>query len=208
MAFPATSPTLSVAATALLGNNATTAGLANSSNFDRLTYVEAILGNLLTDLPAAINIAAISGTFSVTGAAIFSSAVTMNGAVTLGSQATFRASNSASAIGYTTGAGSSTTQITSKATAFTCNTATGQITFNNAALAGWAMVSAIWSCSAMTANSLVLINHESGGTVGTYTINTSAHSNSSCNISLTNNSTSSLSEAVVIRYALLNAPVA
>lgn len=180
MAYPATTPTTSIAATTLAANNATTAGLPNSNGFDRLTYLEAIVGNLLTDAPFAYNI------------------------VTSGNLLT---SSSAGRVGFTTGAGSSTTQITSKATAFTCNTITGQITFNNAALAGWTTVSAIWNNSAITANTIGLFNHISGGTVGVYSFGISSQTTSSCNIWLTNNSTASVSEAVVLKYALFNGAV-
>lgn len=181
MAFPATTPTLSVAATALLGNNAGTAGLPNSNNFDRLTYVEAILGNLLTDAPANQSFA---------GASLISL-------------------SSSIGIGYGTGAGSSTTQITGKTTAFTCNTVTGRITFNNSALAGSSTTnSAVWNCSAINSTSTVVVfNHISGGTIGPYTFQASCTSSSSAVIFITNNSTQSLSEAPVIQYALVRSAV-
>lgn len=182
MSFPAVTPTLSVAATTLAGNNAATAGLPNSNGFDRLTYLEAIVGNLLTDLPSSMN---------VFGNAILSA--NSGGTVPGG-------------IGYATGAGSTTTQITSKVTAFTCNTITGQITFNNAALAGSSTTAtALWNCSAMSANDIVVFNHVSGGTVGPYTFQCSAQSTSSALICITNNSTQSLSEAPVVRYAIIKA---
>lgn len=52
-AFPSSTPASSVAATTLAGNNATTAGLPNSNGFDRLTYLEGIVGNLLSGSPPA-----------------------------------------------------------------------------------------------------------------------------------------------------------
>lgn len=173
--FPASSPTVGINATTLMLNNATTAGLPNSSGFDRLTYVEDILGNLLTDLPSGI---------SVTGVSL-------------------RSSSSQGGIGYTTGAGSSVTQATSKVTAFTCNTITGRITFNNSAMAGWLTSSAVWTCSAINSTSdLVLFNHTTGGTVGLYTFNASCTTSSSAVIFITNNSTASASEAPVVNYAI------
>lgn len=180
MAFPASNPTSPVAPTALLSNAGNAAGLPNASGFDRLTFVELVLGNLLTDAPTGQSIS------------------------TAGNLLT---SSSSGRVGFTTGAGSSTTQITSKATGFTCNTITGQITFNNAALAGWTTVSAIWSNSAITANTVGVFNHISGGTVGVYSFGISSQTTSSCNIWLTNNSTASVSEAVVLKYVLLNGAV-
>jgi hypothetical protein len=180
MAYPASNPTLSTGATSLLVNNAAVAGLPNASLFDRLTLAELVLGNLLTDAPATMNL-------------------TTSGLI--------RSSNSSTAIGYTTGAGSSTTQLTGKTTAFTCNTVTGQITLNNSAVAGWGTSSSIFNCSAMTPLSVVIFNHVSGGTVGVYTFNASSHTTSSCNFSITNNSTASVSDAVVFRYAIINGAV-
>lgn len=61
MSFPATTPTSQPQASALLSNNAANAGLTNATPFDRLTVLEQVVGNLLTDLPSAINIPAAAG---------------------------------------------------------------------------------------------------------------------------------------------------
>ncbi len=52
MSFPATTPTTPPAATSLMNNAATTAGLTNAIPLDRLGNIEQIVGNLLTDAPA------------------------------------------------------------------------------------------------------------------------------------------------------------
>lgn len=49
--FPLTTPTTQVAAQAFMGNQATTLGLPNSNNFDLITYLCAITGNLLQMTP-------------------------------------------------------------------------------------------------------------------------------------------------------------
>lgn len=74
MAFPDTTPTSQPQATALLGNNAANAGLTNTVPFDRLTELEQVVANLLTSLPAGINI-----TSSIPGA----TALTAAGAVSI-----------------------------------------------------------------------------------------------------------------------------
>ena len=111
-------------------------------------------------------------------------------------------SSSAGGLGYTAGAGSSATQATSKATAFTLNTITGQITFNNSALLGFASTSsATWTCSAMQSNDRVQFQHISGG-VGHYMFNCTP-SNGQGTIWITNVSSSSLSEAPVVTYNIM-----
>lgn len=65
MAFPATTPTTQPGASALLSNNAANAGLTNATPFDRLTNLEQAVGNLLTDLPTAINLIAPQDTLTV-----------------------------------------------------------------------------------------------------------------------------------------------
>jgi hypothetical protein len=61
MAFPATTPTSPPQASSLLLNNAGNAGLTNTVPLDRLGMLEQTVGNLLTDLPSAINIPAAAG---------------------------------------------------------------------------------------------------------------------------------------------------
>lgn len=69
MAFPATTPTSQPQATALLGNNAANAGLTNTVPFDRLTELEQVVANLLTDLPTGINVTSyVPGTQALTAA--------------------------------------------------------------------------------------------------------------------------------------------
>lgn len=59
MAFPAVTPTSQPAASSLLVNNQTTAGFPNTTiPADRLTNLEQVVGNLLTDLPAGIQLGA------------------------------------------------------------------------------------------------------------------------------------------------------
>lgn len=49
--FPNTTPTTQAQAQALLGNFATTAGLPNSNGFDLITYLCAIVGNMIVGVP-------------------------------------------------------------------------------------------------------------------------------------------------------------
>jgi len=113
-------------------------------------------------------------------------------------------------VGYAVGAGSSTTQITGKTTAFTCNTVTGQITFATGALAGSSTTSsAVWTNSAITSSTdIVVFQHIAGGTIGSYQINASCTSSSSAVVFLTNTSSQSLTETPTFNFAILRGAVA
>ncbi len=59
MSFPAVTPTSQPEASALLSNNAANAGLTNAVPLDRLTNLEQVAGNLLTDLPSGVKLPAL-----------------------------------------------------------------------------------------------------------------------------------------------------
>ena len=105
-------------------------------------------------------------------------------------------------IGYATGAGGTVTQATSKSTGATLNTACGAITMNGAALAGDTTVSFVLTNSAIAATDVLVLNHISGGTPGSYLLNARAAAGSAT-IDVRNITTGSLSEAIVIQFALI-----
>lgn len=106
-----------------------------------------------------------------------------------------------SGIGYATGAGGTVTQATSKSTGVTLNKATGQITMNAAALAASTTVTFVLTNSAIAAGDLLVVNHISGGTAGSYTFNARSAAGSA-SIDVRNVSLGSLSEAIVISFAV------
>lgn len=110
--------------------------------------------------------------------------------------------------GYVAGEGGAVTQQTSKATGVTINNACGQITTNNAALAAGAEASFIVTCSAMAATDLVVVNHVSGGTIGSYGVYANGGASGSFRVTITNLHTASRSEALVIGYAIVKATAA
>src|SRR3990167_2940420 len=107
-----------------------------------------------------------------------------------------------SGIGYVQGAGGTVTQATSKATGVTLNKATGQITLNDAALASDTTVSFTFTNSTIEVADLLLLNHVSGGTAGAYLLNAQAAAGSA-SIAVRNVTLASLSEAIVIGFALI-----
>ena len=110
-------------------------------------------------------------------------------------------------VGYATGAGGAVTQATNKSTGVTLNANCGQITMNNAALAADAIASFTLTNSKIAAGDVLVLNHLSGGTAGSYTLN--AHSAAgSASINVANRSAGSLSEAIVIAFAVIKAVAA
>jgi hypothetical protein len=107
-----------------------------------------------------------------------------------------------SGIGYATGAGGTVTQLTSKATGVTLNTITGQITVNAAALAAATTVSFVMTNSTIAAGDLLVMNHISGGTGGAYGL-TAQSAAGSVTIYVRNITAGSLSEGIVIAFAVI-----
>lgn len=113
-------------------------------------------------------------------------------------------STGAGGVGYKTGSGGTVTQSTSKSTGVTLNTVTGQITMNNASLASATIVSFTLTNSTIAATDMVMIQHMSGGTVGSYTVTAGAAAGSAT-VYVRNNTSGSLSEALVLQYVVFKA---
>ena len=106
--------------------------------------------------------------------------------------------------GYATGAGGVVTQLTSKATAVTLSKSTGQITLDAAALAASTTVSFTLTNTVIEAGDILIMNHISGGTAGSYLLNAQSAAGSA-SINVRNISLGSLSEAIVIAFAVIKA---
>lgn len=106
-------------------------------------------------------------------------------------------------LGYGTGAGGTVTQATSKTTGVAINSPTGQITLNSAALAAAATACFTLTDSVIAAADVVNTSIASGATAGAYTLQVDAVAAGSARLCLNNRSAGSLSEAVVINYAVL-----
>ena len=108
------------------------------------------------------------------------------------------------AFGYLSGTGT-ITQATNKATGVTLNSPSGQITLNGAALAADTTVSFTLTNSSITANDVLILNHISAGTAGSYLLNAQAAAGSA-SINVRNITAGSLSEAIVIGFAVIKTP--
>jgi len=108
-------------------------------------------------------------------------------------------------IGYSAAAQTAVTQATSKSTGVTVNTSAGQITMNGAALAAATNVTFTLTNTVLSAKDVVIINVASANaTAGAYNAWISSMLAGSCTITLRNITAGSLSEAVVINFAVIH----
>jgi hypothetical protein len=107
-------------------------------------------------------------------------------------------------LGYTAAAQGAVTQATSKATGVTLNKPAGRITLNNAALAGNTAVSFTLTNSLISANDVIVLNVSGGGTAEAYTTYVSSMTTGSASLTLRNLTAGSLSEAVILNYAIIH----
>jgi hypothetical protein len=108
-------------------------------------------------------------------------------------------------LGYTTDAQGTVTQLTDKSTAVTLNKSAGRITMNNASLTTATNATFTLNNSLISANDTVVLTISGGQTTpGSYNVFANALAAGSVSISLRNISGGTLSEAVVINFALLH----
>jgi len=108
-------------------------------------------------------------------------------------------------LGYTPAAQGSVTQLTSKSTAVTLNTSAGVITMNNASLATATNATFTLNNSFISANDTVILTIAGGQTTpGSYNVFANSLAAGSVSITLRNISGGTLSEAIVINFALIH----
>ena len=108
-------------------------------------------------------------------------------------------------IGYTASAQGTVTQLTSKSTAVTLNKSMGRITMNNAALVQQTNVVFTLNNSSISDNDVVMVSISGGvATPGSYWPYVADQDVGYATIGLFNNTSGSLSEAVVINYAIIH----
>ena len=107
-------------------------------------------------------------------------------------------------LGYASGAQGTVTQATDKSTGVTLNKSAGRITMNGAALAAGTAVSFTLTNNLISANDVIILNVSGGGTAGAYTTYVSSMTTGSAVLTLRNLSAGSLSEAVIVNYAIIH----
>lgn len=153
--------------------------------------------------PSSANLRAALSDESGTGAALFQGGNI--GAATGTSLAATGAltSSGTAGVGYATGAGGAVSQITSKVTGVTLDKITGSITTFNDALGAGAEASFVVTNSTVAATDVPVLAIKSGGTLGAYAVVASAVAAGSFTITITNLTAGSLSEAIVIQFAVI-----
>jgi hypothetical protein len=109
--------------------------------------------------------------------------------------------------GYAIGSGGTVTQTISKSTGVTLSKSNGQITLDGAALAASTTVSFSLTNTLIEAGDILIMNHISGGTAGSYLLNAQSGAGLAT-INVRNISLGSLSEAIVIAFAVIKAVTA
>tara|TARA_R110000868_G_scaffold187549_3_gene430077 strand:+ start:1001 stop:1453 length:453 start_codon:yes stop_codon:yes gene_type:complete len=108
-------------------------------------------------------------------------------------------------IGYSAAAQGTVTQATNKSTAVTLNKSAGQITMNNASLATATNATFTLNNSTISANDAVILTISGGQTTpGSYNVFANSLAAGSVSITLRNISGGSLSEAIVINFAIIH----
>ena len=108
-------------------------------------------------------------------------------------------------IGYTAAAQGTVTQATDKSTAVTLNKPAGRITMNNASLTTATNATFTLNNSFISANDTVILTISGGqATAGSYNVFANSLAAGSVSISLRNISGGTLSEAVVINFAIIH----
>lgn len=108
-------------------------------------------------------------------------------------------------LGYTAAARGAVTQLTDKSTAVTLNTSAGRITMNNASLATATNATFTLNNSTISANDAVILTISGGQTTpGSYNVFANALAAGSVSITLRNISGGTLSEAIVINFAIIH----
>lgn len=151
---------------------------------------------------AATNWLAVAGGYAAGTTSITFTAPTINLTGNVASTGSIKSSSATAGIGYATGAGGTVTQITSKSTSVTLNTICGQITTHDAALAADTTVNFLLNNSSIVSTDLLVLNHSSLGTLGSYLLNANIGTGSAT-ISIRNITAGSLSESLVISFAVI-----
>ena len=151
-----------------------------------------------------------TGTWNATAIADAKIAAALTGKSYAGTTVTMTSTitSSGGGIGYASGAGGTVVQATNKSTGVTLNKLCGTITMNGAALAAATIVSFVVTNNQMAATDVVHIQHDTVGAIGGYTVMPNTSAAGSFRVSVRNNTAGSLSEAIVLRFAIVKAVTA
>lgn len=127
-------------------------------------------------------------------------AVSTGGVLRLSVDASGKVLARSDGLGYGTGAGGTVTQATSKSTGVTLNKPTGRVTMHNAALAAGAVVAFVMTNSAIESTDVVVVNVAGNSN---YRAEVAAIASGNVTIRVTNTTAGSLSDAVLLNFAVM-----
>ena len=107
-------------------------------------------------------------------------------------------------LGYAASAQGTVTQLTDKGTGVTLNKSAGRITMNGAALAGNTAITFTLTNNLISANDVIIMNISGGATAGAYTSYVTNMTTGSAVLTLRNLTAGSLSEVVIINFAIIH----
>jgi hypothetical protein len=160
--------------------------------------------------PSSANLAAAVTDETGTGALVFANTPTLVTPVIGAATGTSLSTTGSQLItgtgkqGYNTGSGGTVTQLTNKATGVTLDKTNGSITMDAANLNAATTVSFTLTNSTIEAGDILVMNHISGGTAGSYLLNAQSAAGSA-SINVRNITAGALAEAIVIRFAVIKA---
>jgi hypothetical protein len=126
----------------------------------------------------------------------------INASNTITTLGNFYLKGAAEKFGYDTGAGGTVTQLTNKSTGVTLNRPTGLITTANSILNADTTATFTLTNSVISSTDIILLQHVSGGTNGSYTLNAFPGAGSAV-ISIRNITGGNLTQQPVIRFVVI-----
>lgn len=185
--FPDTAPNTATAAIDINGTVAGSKCLVSGNNFASTTFGVRCLGG--------------SASVTVTGSNISTPGMTLAMDIGTGNNIGYLSASPVVGTGYGKGAGAAVVQATSKGTPVTIDTPCGQITTSASTLASGAVATFPVSCAMMRSTDVVVVNVGNGS----YSARAFNNTDGSFYIALKNETGGSLSDAVVINYAIIKA---
>jgi hypothetical protein len=179
------------------GNNV----LSNNPTFNATTGTAPFIVNSTTNV-ANLNASSLNGATFASPGAIGSTAAS-SGAFTTVTASTSVLSNGTGGVGYSTGAGGTQTQGTSRTTGVTLNKITGQITLFSTTTTAGTFASFTVTNSLVAATDAVIVNFASATTADRYGIAVTAVAAGSFRIQIHNIAAVAVAEAPVINFTVI-----
>ena len=176
---------------------------ANFTGSDVTSLGEFAAGDTVPVASGGTGATTAAGALTSLGAAALAGSTSQSFSMLNGTVAgTLSLTGASSTLGYGTGAGGTVTQATSKSTTVTLNKPSGQITMNGAALAAGATVSFSFFNSLMGTYDLLVVQATYGSSLGQYSVKVVPASGAPL-VQITNETGGSLSDAVVLNFAII-----